>query len=119
MRQAILIHTVALAFTNIQAQNTPKIFEENGLSGLKDASGKVILKPTYSQISDFSEELAAAIIKDKNSKTYGRKFGFIDIAGKVVIPIVYRGVRMVRGGTAEVMDKDRNVFRIDKTGKKI
>lgn len=46
MKQIILFFVAAFCSVNIHAQSTPEVFWEDELAGLKDAGGKVIIKPT-------------------------------------------------------------------------
>ncbi len=75
-------------------------------------------KDKYDEVKDFSEGLAVAIIKDKNSKTYGRKFGFVDRSGNEIIPLKYNYAEPFSGGLALVRSNSEWSF-IDKTGKEI
>ncbi|MCM1347779.1 MAG: WG repeat-containing protein [Firmicutes bacterium] len=57
------------------------IYYRNQKCGFVNASGKVVIPATYTEVCDFSEGLAAV---QKNSK-----WGFINKTGRVVIPFKY------------------------------
>ena len=67
-----------------QAGPQPKrfvIWDERGKFGYIDETGRIAIKPQFDQAYPFTEGLAAVSI--------GSKLGFIDTAGKVVIPLQY------------------------------
>ncbi len=73
--------------------------------GYADANGAIIIKPQFDKALNFSEGLAAVMIKEN----YVEKWGFIDLTGKLVIPATYKlrpgrfseGVAAVRIGESE------------------
>src|SRR4051812_21964909 len=64
------------------------MFEVSKKVGLKDAKGKVILKPTYDKINEFREGLALVAVKNGSIMNMYH-YGFIDKTGKEVIPVKY------------------------------
>lgn len=50
--------------------------------GVLDKHGKVVVKPTYKHLDDFSHGLARALVDDKK---WG-KWGYIDASGELIIP---------------------------------
>jgi len=106
-------------------KNSYAIVVLNGKYGLVDNTGKEIIKPeTYDHLNSYSDGLVAVNLGGKWNKEIepdfeGGKWGFIDLAGKVVIPIqydyvvwdFYEGKAKVRMGKKE--------FFIDKEGNEI
>ena len=87
----------------------------NSKFGFADIEGKVIVQPTYKQVLDFSEGLAA-VCSDKG-------WGFIDAKGNTVIPCQYEIVHSFSSNRAYVKYtppadsfKDGDAF-IDQTGR--
>lgn len=56
------------------------------LMGYKDKSGNVVIPAKYTEAYSFVDGLAKVQKKDANYKS---KYGFIDITGKEVIPLIY------------------------------
>ncbi len=85
--------------------------------GYADAKGTIVIKPQFEKGQNFSEGLAAVKV-DVNGK---QKWGFIDQAGKMVIPATYtlkpgrfsEGLAAVRIGDSE---SKYEMAYIDKTG---
>ncbi|TGL45615.1 WG repeat-containing protein [Leptospira perdikensis] len=73
---------IFLAFTlPLLAQaNLPTSFEENDLYGFKNKSGKVIIKPQYQHVMDFTKELVAFVVKDN-------KWVCIDTKNKTLLDV--------------------------------
>lgn len=94
------------------------VFEENGLRGYMDKTGKVIIKPIYKNALAFSEGLAA--VQTDNGLT-----GYINKKGEMVIKPAYISAGRFSDGIAVVstgktaFDKDKLTGAIDKTGKVI
>lgn len=104
--------------TASQAQELKPFFDYNKLTfGYKDTKGNVVIQPKYNEAHYFSEGLAAVNIgQDKNG--LGGKWGFIDVNGKEVVPIIYNYVYDFKDGKVNVELNGRK-FYIDKTGKEI
>lgn len=123
MKQIILFFVTAFCFVNIHAQSTPEVFWEDELAGLWDPGGKVIIKPAYAQIEDFSEGLAAFNLGGEWEEEMfgpvlgGGKWGFINTSGKLVIPVQYEEVGGFHEGVASVKVGEKYFF-INKSGKK-
>jgi hypothetical protein len=78
--------------------------DQNGKWGFIDAKGRIVIRPTFEQVSYFSEGLAAV-------KMNGQ-YGFIDKTGKMVITPRFRyafdfseGLAWVEGGPTGFIDK--------------
>ncbi|MCL2028439.1 MAG: WG repeat-containing protein [Bacteroidales bacterium] len=88
--------------------------------GYADEKGNIVVKPQFDKALNFSEGLAAVMIKEN----YTEQWGFIDLTGKMVIPATYRlrpgrfseGLAAVRIGNSE---SDYEMTYIDKTGKSV
>ena len=88
--------------------------------GYADERGSIAIKPQYDKAENFSEGLAAVMIKENHTE----KWGFINPAGKMVIPATYRlkpgrfseGLAAVRIGESE---SSYEMAYIDKTGKRV
>jgi hypothetical protein len=93
---------------------------ELGKYGYADEKGAVAIKPQFEKAENFSEGLAAVKITDNS----GAKWGFINTAGKVVIPATYKlkpgrfsdSLAAVRIGDDEF---NYEMAYIDKTGKRV
>lgn len=93
----------AVVFTKISAKNSGY--------GIIDSTGREIVEPgTYENIHDFSNERAVVV---KNNKR-----GFVDTAGREVIPCIYDRADDFFNGKAKVKVYDRH-FYIDKQGRAI
>jgi len=87
--------------------------------GYADEKGAVAIKPQFEKAESFSEGLAAVRI----GEDYSGKWGFVNTAGKVVIPAAYKlkpgrfseGLAAVRIGESE---SNYEMAYIDKTGKR-
>ena len=72
------------------------IFEENGLWGLKDKKGAILVEPFYDEFYGFNEdEDIAVVLKD------GR-YGYIHKSGKIIVQPVYTDAYDFTGGYAVV-----------------
>jgi hypothetical protein len=80
---------------NDQADDEVEHFEMNGLWGLKDAKGRVLVEPIYEEFYGFAGENLAVIFKDE-------KYGFINKSGKIHIDLVYQDAFDFEGGRAVV-----------------
>ena len=91
-----------------------------GKYGYADGKGVIAIKPQFDKALDFSEGLAAVMTKEN----YAEKWGFINTAGKLVIPATYKlkpgrfseGLAAVRIGDSE---SSYEMAYIDKTGKRV
>lgn len=95
------------------------VHNSEGLMGLIDAQGKIVMKPTYSWLSYYSEGILLAI--DSTTTNFfsilnlkGEKLGEIDYT-KYVCHGFYEGKALVVAGEGE----EQYVSAIDKTGKKL
>ncbi len=68
--------------------------KKNSLWGFINHTGAEIIKPAYFSVQAFSEGKALV---------FNGKFGFIDKAGRLVIPMIYNSGVSFRGGTARVL----------------
>jgi hypothetical protein len=92
------------------------VFQENGLTGYMDKTGKVVIKPAYKNALAFSEGLAAVVTDNGLS-------GYINKKGEMVIKPTYISAGRFSDGVAVVStgktayDKEKLTGAIDKTGK--
>ncbi len=82
---------------------------ENGKLGLMNISGVVIVSPKYDYISSYFAEGLLQVELNK-------KYGFVDVSGKEVIPLIYEDASWFQEELVSVSYKGKNGF-IDKTGK--
>ncbi|MCX7959598.1 MAG: WG repeat-containing protein, partial [Deltaproteobacteria bacterium] len=75
-------------------------------AGLVDYSGREILKPSFSDISDFQGEYSSYVIRREIDGRISESYGFINNKGKVVteprygyVKFVYMDVAAVKNGT--------------------
>lgn len=97
-------------------------YESNGLWGLKDKNGKVILKPTYDAIDEFKEGYATVLKKvvgyehwSPDNRTTGSsgpaasgapiQMGVIDSTGKKIFGLAYCVIRPYSEGLAAIFSK--------------
>lgn len=85
------------------------IFEENGLWGLKDKKGKILVEAVYDEFYGFDEEENTAVVL-KNGK-----YGYIHKSGKIVVQPVYTDAFGFTGGYA-VVDLDGKYGLIQPNG---
>lgn len=122
------------------------VVEEKEKAGIINGSGAFIVKPKYEYISPFSEGLAIVNVKDgfavideqgnvRTTKLYsyiapfneGRavfqdsefQYGYLDAAGKEVIPAKYKEATDFHGGKAVVKVKEGQYALIDPEGNTI
>ncbi len=95
---------------------------EDDTFGLITEKGEELMPCTYNYMSIYSDGLIAVGNKEGNKI----KYGYADKNGKFIIEpqFYYQGepepfLGHFRNGKAVAMDKDNNVFVIDKTGKKL
>ena len=94
-------------------KNGLAIISEDGLRGLANRDGKVIIKPKYRDLGTFSEGLAYFRSDNKDRKK--RKYGFIDMNGKEVVAPIYSKASNFSDGKAAVLKGSWGY--IDKNGK--
>ena len=88
--------------------------------GFIDTTGKIVIKPNFGHVEDFSDGLA--IVREYGKNNY-RKYGFINTSGEVVIQLKYDCVGRFSNGLAYVgeynlfINKCENYGYIDPTGK--
>jgi len=88
--------------------------------GLMDKTGRVVLKPTYDRVRQFSDGNAAVNIGAKfkfPGRWMGGKWGFIDSKGVVVIPIENESVGSFSEGLALIENRGKRF--VDKEGKTV
>jgi hypothetical protein len=76
-------NSVATAPITTASSNSDELisFERNNRSGYMDRKGKVIIRPKFDRVGEFSEGLAWVIID--------KKLGYIDKTGKIKIPLQF------------------------------
>lgn len=100
-------------FTGIPAYGVYE-YREGGLSGLKNAEGKVLMPPTYSDIFRFYGEYAQACMYgggEENSESKSR-YGLIDRTGREILPCEYDEILCFRD-----WDHTESYFTVVKDGK--
>jgi hypothetical protein len=87
--------------------------ESKGKIGVIDSFGNIIIKPTYDEIGKFSEGLFNIRLN--------RKWGYLNLKGKIIIPLKYIGANPFKDGVAIVSQKkdDQLIYTgaINKEGK--
>lgn len=89
--------------------------------GYFDRNGKVVIRPKYDRIGDFSGGLARVNSGAKwefPGRLQGGKWGFIDKSGRVVIPVEFDNVGDFSAGQARV-EKQGKWFYIDRQGRRV
>ena len=87
------------------AKEVEWFWDEDRKYGLRDAQGKLLVPPTYDDVSSFSEGLAAVNIGAEwifPGIPDGGKWGFANQAGKLVIPLQYDYADDFSDGLAQV-----------------
>lgn len=79
-----------------------EIFMENDLKGIKDASGNVILAPTFEYIYDFNHGHAEVELNDKT--------GLVDEKGNIVVPAEFEDVDTVYTGAYNEEEDSCSVY---------
>lgn len=116
----LLLLTISFfALKNSIAQNFSKLDESSGLYGIVDEEDKYIVKPRYKEVDfNFGYKTGLSLVKDKNDK-----YGFINEAGKEIIPCKYDYVNTYPKGIIIVQIKtgqyDNLSGVIDSTGKEL
>jgi len=85
-----------------------EIFEENGLKGLKDGAGKILIAPVYEHIYDFSYDDIAVV-------STGGQFGYVNKSGQEIIKPQFDDAFDFEGDYAAVV-KAEQYGLIDKKG---
>lgn len=112
---------ITTEFSNGLAQ----ISNENGHAYIDTKGNIVIQSPTGFSMGEFVEGFAQIYAEETRyvSRLAPAKTGFIDITGKVVIPVIYYDAENFSEGLSAVkMEKERYVYEcgfIDTTGKKV
>ena len=119
-----------LAAVNIGQRRIPNlgVISNPGKWGYIDKTGKLVIPLKFTHAEDFSEGLAAVKIKgeivwcpsDASGNRAGSTmmYGYIDKAGKIVIPAVFDSAEPFREGVAAVSKCDEAYF-ITKTGRTV
>lgn len=86
-------------------------------SAIIDEKGNLLTAFEYVNIDDFHEDMARV---EKGSYADGtRRYGYINKAGKLIIPIIYEFGSDFENGKVKVTDENGRDFYIDKTGKEV
>lgn len=105
-----LYDTLALPEDQIAESDVPQLYyEEYGTFGLKDASGSVILEPTYDHIGDFKDGYAAI---EENGKV-----GLIDAQGQVAVAPNYDKIMATSFARSEYGYDSQGYFAVVLGGK--
>jgi uncharacterized caspase-like protein len=102
---------IAVCFgVSSNAQDLKYFQDATGKYGFKDASGKVVIKAQYDDVSNFHCGMASVQINDK--------WGCINTSGKIVIPVSYWYISaFCENGLALVLDTTGKYGYMDATGK--
>ncbi len=86
---------------------------DNEKWGVVHSSGKVVVESAFAEVMPFSEGLARVLIvgDDKITRT-----GIIDVAGKLVIPVLYPAASDFKSGRAMLRVGEKYGY-VDKSGK--
>ncbi|MGO8751976.1 MAG: WG repeat-containing protein [Thermoguttaceae bacterium] len=90
--------------------------------GFKDATGKTVVEPKYDEVGAFSSGLAPVNLGAKmahvmnSSMKDGGKWGYVDLRGKLVVPITLKYAHEFSDGLARVYD-DKGLRYLDPSGK--
>jgi len=79
------------------------IFEENGLLGLKDKDGSILLQPQFDVFANFGPEGVAVVAKDG-------KFGYVNKSGVVTIPLEWEDASDFEYGCSSAIVKRAGRF---------
>lgn len=92
----------------------PIVEDRKTLWGFRDASGKIVIEPKFEEANDFSEGMASVLVDVNGNKLWG----FIDKTGKMVIESKFTYMPSpFDSGISKVIDKDKNSYYMDKTGR--
>ncbi|HZG17924.1 MAG TPA: SEL1-like repeat protein [Candidatus Bathyarchaeia archaeon] len=80
-----------------------EIYEENGLWGLKDKAGKVLLHSQFDEFYGFGPENLAVVVK-------AGKYGYVNQSGKIVIPLVWDDAYDFEYGSSLAIVKQNDTF---------
>jgi len=114
IKKLLFICALIGAITNVQGQSLTAFKDEKEKWGYKDASGKVVIPPTYIGAEDFAEGLgnvtleAKVVVENGNTFYDDAKWGYIDATGKIVIPFKYKYSVPFENGVAAVTVNDKN-----------
>lgn len=90
-----------------------EIYQDNGLWGLKDKDGKILLPPQFDEFYGFGPEELAVVVQ-------AGKFGYVDKSGKIAIPLVWDDAYDFEYGTTLAIVKRSDAFGlIDINGKTV
>ncbi|AYB31904.1 SMEK domain-containing protein [Chryseolinea soli] len=104
-----------LAFETWIAGEDMFIFQDsNKLFGLMDLEGRILLKPSYTDISPFKNGLAR--FEDRKDRAL---VGFLDKKGRVKIPAKFKDATSFDGGVSVVTNLDNKYGVIDTTGRTV
>ena len=121
MTRYLLLSFVSLLSLVVSGQDLYSFQDSHGKFGLKDQNDKVIVAPRYDKIGNFQEGMAAVNIGGAEEERYENTFmgglwGYINAAGKEVIPVQYTDTHEFSEGLAPVEQNGKWGY-IDKTGK--
>lgn len=119
---AVLLGIVMLFATVASAASTTSVqlysVQQGGKFGFIDNRGKLVIKPQFDAVEEFSEGRA----KFRTGTNPATKYGYIDTSGKVVVQPIYDSAMDYHEGVATVMifEDSRLVTRlIDSNGKTV
>ncbi|MEJ8547223.1 SEL1-like repeat protein [Brevibacillus borstelensis] len=86
-----------------------EIYKENGLWGLKDKDGRVLLHPQFDEFYGFGPEDLAVVSKDG-------KFGYVHKSGHIAIPLIWDDAYDFEYGNIAIVKRDDHFGLIDLAG---
>lgn len=124
INKLLFICALLCAITQVLGQSLTAFKDEKEKWGYKDASGKIVIPPTYIGAEDFTEGLGNVTMEAKVVVEYGNtfydnaKWGYIDVNGKIVIPMEYQFSSPFENGLAKVTIQDKHGL-IDLNGNEV
>ncbi len=86
------------------------IFYKGDKAGILNYDGKEILKPTFSDISDFDGDFAYFVIRNEVDGAISESYGFINKNGQVIIEPIYKYVKYINSGISAVKNKNSSKY---------
>jgi hypothetical protein len=124
MCATLLIVTAFLSAVDSASGSDPAPFEQEHKFGFKDSSGAVVVEPRFDVVGRFSSGLAPVNLGAMTERyvnfvrKVGGKWGYVDLRGKLVVPVELESAHDFSEGLAQVGDQRGTRF-IDPDGKAV